>query len=687
MRRIVDWPFFLAALILTGLWCAVLVEHVDGVFGWIVFAASLIPVYATIYQAVMCAKAALLHRRWTPALNPANPEAGEPPGVAFLIASYQEPFEVARMTFNCARDIDYAGPREIIVVDNSRDVASEDYKRWKQYVESNIGSDPRVRVVFRYNENGTGLKPGNIDLAQTLIEDAKYVVLLDVDSSLPTRSHLLERSVNEFEHDDKLGVVQFHTVATNDHFDFLTGPVAVAQNALRIQSLIRADGGFALFYGHNAMWRRSLLEQSGRWLEHYRGNVMVTEDLLHSVRAYTRGYTSRYVDVATGEWIPSSLDALTSMYMRWAYGGFQVLFKYFRQIITTRGLAPLERIDLLTFLASYAASPLVYPISVLWFLVFPPGRVGALTFVMIFVPPLINAWIVHRRYTRELNTSAVKKLWDLYAGFFMIAGAFIQAVGLRAVFNFLVGAKQGWRVTSKGLEQRPGWAQVIAHNAYVIGLATVTLAALIAAWGWRTDFAAASVVYYLPPAFISVNLLLCVMIYGRQGRNAEALIEGTTIDGYNFRNSVLHQVPLFHGTNALFQHSLALKLEPRTLPAGATIVEQGEPGREMFFVAHGEVDVSDGQRHLRTLGDGDFFGERSLLVEEPRSATVRARTPCTLFVLDKSDFLRVLEDQPKVTHAVAAQARAQYQLELSSVLHHPPIRPTAALAHQPPGHS
>lgn len=665
--RIVDPWFFLVTLILTGMCFAILLDDIRSVAGWILFALSVIPVYATIYQTILFAKAGLFHRRWARDLPPAPTESGAAlPSIAFVIASYQEPFEVAKMTFDCAVSAPYDGPREVVVVDNSHDVDSDDFTRWKEYVESHAGRDERVRVLFRYNDRKGGLKPGNIDLAQSLIENSQYVVLLDIDSSIRMHDDVLTRAVAEFERDDDLGVLQFHTVATNDHFNHLTGPVAVAQNALRIKHLIRADGGFAMFYGHNAMWRRTLLELNGSWLEHYRGNVMVTEDLLKSVGAYSHGYTSRYIDVPTGEWIPSSLDALESMWMRWAYGGFQVLFKYFRRIATTKGLAPMERVDLLTFLVSYGASAVFYPLSVLWFLAFPPGRVGIVTFLMINVPPLVYAWVVHRRYTSELTVSPAKKFWDLYAGFLLIE-TFVLVVSMRAVFNFLVGVKQGWRVTSKGLEQRPSWWQVLVRNAYVVGLAVAILCGLVAAWGLHTGFAVnLAAASYLPLAFVAVNLLLCVFIFGRQVRRAEASIEGTTIDGYNLRNEILNEVPLFHGTNALFQHRLALSLYPRTYAAGDTVMEKGEAGHEMFFLSLGDVEVTDGERRLRTMGRGSYFGERSLVLDEPRTATVRALTACECYVLEKDAMLDILSAQPRVARKVDTQIRAFTRADLTS---------------------
>ncbi len=51
---------------------------------------------------------------------------------------------------------------------------------------------------------------------------------------------------------------------------------------------------------------------------------------------------------------------------------------------------------------------------------------------------------------------------------------------------------------------------------------------------------------------------------------------------------------------------------------------------------------------LARLGEGEFFGELSLLFDEPRTASIRAATVCDLFVLDRPDFERVLKDYPAI---------------------------------------
>jgi glucose-6-phosphate 1-dehydrogenase len=126
--------------------------------------------------------------------------------------------------------------------------------------------------------------------------------------------------------------------------------------------------------------------------------------------------------------------------------------------------------------------------------------------------------------------------------------------------------------------------------------------------------------------------------------------------------AVLEKVPLFADTSSVFLHGLALVLKPAVFAAQDLIVRKGEPGADMYFVARGEVEVVDGERVLSTLGEGNFFGEKSLLLAEPRSASVRARTQCDLYVLDKSDFIKVLKDHPKFARSILQAYCRRYDL-------------------------
>jgi glucose-6-phosphate 1-dehydrogenase len=137
-------------------------------------------------------------------------------------------------------------------------------------------------------------------------------------------------------------------------------------------------------------------------------------------------------------------------------------------------------------------------------------------------------------------------------------------------------------------------------------------------------------------------------------------------DGRNWveviNREVLNQVPLFQGSKLVFLQNLAMMLKPVAYSEGEWIIRQGEMGREMYFIARGEVEVLDAAgKRLATLGEGNFFGELSLLFSQPRNASIRALSPCDLFVLEQGDFNDVLQSSPEFAHSLHEAARSRYQ--------------------------
>ena len=123
----------------------------------------------------------------------------------------------------------------------------------------------------------------------------------------------------------------------------------------------------------------------------------------------------------------------------------------------------------------------------------------------------------------------------------------------------------------------------------------------------------------------------------------------------------LERVPLFQGGDPLFLSQVGIALRPRAAAAGEVIIRQGDTGAEMYLICRGEAEVLDGSgRVIATLRDGNCFGEIALLLEEPRTATVRAKTLCDLFVLDKEDFRRILRDHLQFAHAIKEMAEQRY---------------------------
>ena len=85
--------------------------------------------------------------------------------------------------------------------------------------------------------------------------------------------------------------------------------------------------------------------------------------------------------------------------------------------------------------------------------------------------------------------------------------------------------------------------------------------------------------------------------------------------------------------------TVSSKVDEVEVPAGTTVIREGEYGDRFYIVARGILDVSCEQGDYPPVGAGDFFGEIALLEDVPRTATVTARDDSLLYALDRESFL------------------------------------------------
>jgi CRP-like cAMP-binding protein len=99
---------------------------------------------------------------------------------------------------------------------------------------------------------------------------------------------------------------------------------------------------------------------------------------------------------------------------------------------------------------------------------------------------------------------------------------------------------------------------------------------------------------------------------------------------------------------------LARGLEPVSVPAGATVFDQGDVGDRYFVIESGEAEVVGDGRVVARLGPGEGFGEIALLRRTRRTAAVRAESELRLQALGSDTFLPVvLGYTPSATEAGA----------------------------------
>lgn len=104
----------------------------------------------------------------------------------------------------------------------------------------------------------------------------------------------------------------------------------------------------------------------------------------------------------------------------------------------------------------------------------------------------------------------------------------------------------------------------------------------------------------------------------------------------------LSNIPIFGGLEEKTLQRVVAMLEEKRAGAGDIICTEGEAGRSMYVVGDGEVAVyrqgANGQRiRMVRLGQGEFFGEMTLIDPQPRSASVIVEKDATLYALTNRD--------------------------------------------------
>lgn len=125
-------------------------------------------------------------------------------------------------------------------------------------------------------------------------------------------------------------------------------------------------------------------------------------------------------------------------------------------------------------------------------------------------------------------------------------------------------------------------------------------------------------------------------------------------------------------------------LNQQQFPAGAVLIAEGGKLNTMFVLRTGEIEVSRQGVVVTTIRQpGTIFGEISVLLDAPHTATVRALTAVEVFVID--DALAVLQRHPHLLLQIArllAKRVANTTAALVAAERAVPAEETLVLSHE-----
>lgn len=110
--------------------------------------------------------------------------------------------------------------------------------------------------------------------------------------------------------------------------------------------------------------------------------------------------------------------------------------------------------------------------------------------------------------------------------------------------------------------------------------------------------------------------------------------------------------PLFYSLHPDVISSIAERFQVQRFPSGSSIVREGEMGDSFYVIRNGHVrvvkTVNDDELVLSELGLGEGFGEMALMIDQPRSATVKAIDDVEALVLIREDFAQLTRRIPEL---------------------------------------
>lgn len=116
---------------------------------------------------------------------------------------------------------------------------------------------------------------------------------------------------------------------------------------------------------------------------------------------------------------------------------------------------------------------------------------------------------------------------------------------------------------------------------------------------------------------------------------------------------LLKTFPLFADLSEADRNLVLARMVVRRFGRNSPIIFEDDIGNSLFVIVKGRVKISHissggGEAILAILGEGDFFGELSVIDGLGRSATVTAIDDVELMMLRRGDFMELLERIPKI---------------------------------------
>jgi cAMP-dependent protein kinase regulator len=113
------------------------------------------------------------------------------------------------------------------------------------------------------------------------------------------------------------------------------------------------------------------------------------------------------------------------------------------------------------------------------------------------------------------------------------------------------------------------------------------------------------------------------------------------------------QIPLFSELNEQELQSLVSRVHAKTFQKDEIICQEGEAGDSLMVISQGEVEIfkqisERNERRVRSLKEGDIFGEFGFFTDHKRHATVKAAAECEVLEISRDELNQIIKAHPRI---------------------------------------
>lgn len=120
----------------------------------------------------------------------------------------------------------------------------------------------------------------------------------------------------------------------------------------------------------------------------------------------------------------------------------------------------------------------------------------------------------------------------------------------------------------------------------------------------------------------------------------------------HIRMQQLRRASIFATTSANVLTALADRVEEVRLAADQQLFAKGDHDTALFLVISGLLRVHIGDQTVVELSDGEVVGELAALDQQPRSASVSAIEPTTLYRIERRTLQSLMADHPEIANGI-----------------------------------